>query len=244
MSRKPLDLYATPPEVARAIVSRLAQTIAPAQILEPSAGPGRFVTAALAQWPDAPVLAVDVDGAHEQACMEAGAVEFVHDDWPAFAARADRTRDLYRSPLLVLGNPPFSHAQRHVQSALSLLRDGEHLAFVLRLSFLGANERIGFWERTPLLSLALILPRPSYVDDGNDSTESALFVWRKGFTGRATLEPPILHGSVLAERTAAQGQLGIFDPRLAREPGTDCRRAQANAGPSPLPSLPSTAGGI
>ncbi len=211
MARKPLDLYATPPEVALE-VCRLAaaQGIAPAEVIEPSAGPGRFVRAARATWPElAGVVAIDIDPAHEQACLDAGADEFIHSDWPTCAARVDRNRDLIEAPLLILGNPPFSHALAHVQAALELLRDGEYLVFLLRQSFRGSFERVAFWRRNPALWTATVVPRIPFIGDGGDMADCDVFCWRKGFRGRSENLPPMLWGTALAADRAAQDQLQL-----------------------------------
>ncbi len=209
--RRALDLYATRPEVAQAICERLqAEVRVPDVIVEPSAGPGRFVAAALAVWPGAHVIAVDVDGAHRATCLAAGAAEFHECDWPTWVERNRRAGvNCGHGRLLILGNPPFSHAVQHITAALELLLPGEHLVFLLRQSIRAAKERIGFWARSPLEEAALVLPRPSFIG-GNDSGEYEVLRWTKGHQGRATIAPPILWGSAKAEAEVARDQLGLF----------------------------------
>jgi hypothetical protein len=214
MARKPLDLYATPPAVALAVCRLAARHVSPpAEILEPSAGPGRFVAAARVVWPGARVTAIDVDGAHAEACRAAGARSFVESDWQAYAARMVERRRLtplvFLPPLLVVGNPPFSRAQAHVEAALEVLHDGEHLVFLLRQSFRGAVERVDFWRRTPLLWISTVVPRVSFVDGGNDMGECEVFCWRKGYRGPAHVLPPMLWGALLEGDLAARNQLEL-----------------------------------
>lgn len=216
MARRPLDLYATPPEVAIE-VCRLASAegIAPAEILEPSAGPGRFIAAALQVWPGTRVRAVDVDGAHRDACLAAGAESFTALDWQAYAAAAveRRCREPWiRAPLLILGNPPFMRAQAHVEAALELLQEGEHLVFILRQSFRGAKERVAFWRRSPLLWVSTIVPRIPFIPngEGGDTSDCEVFCWRKGHTRRAEVLPPMLWGKALEEDRAAQHQVELI----------------------------------
>ncbi len=209
--RRALDLYATRPEVAQAICERLqAEVRVPDVIVEPSAGPGRFVAAALAVWPDAHVIAVDVDGAHRATCLAAGAAEFHECDWPTWVERNRRAGvNCGHGRLLILGNPPFSHATAHVDAALRLLREHEHLVFLLRLALLGAEKRVAWWERSPLEEVPLIIPRPSFIG-GNDNAEYGVYRWTKGYRGRPTIAPPILWGAAKAEAEAARHQLGLF----------------------------------
>jgi hypothetical protein len=207
--RRALDLYATRPEVAAEIVERLAAEIrVPDVIIEPSAGPGRFVAAALAAWPRARVIAVDIDGAHRAACLAAGAAEFHECDWPTWVERRGRPA-MYGQRVLILGNPPFSHATAHVDAAIRLLRDGEHLVFLLRLALLGAEKRVAWWERSPLEEVPLIIPRPSFIG-GNDNAEYGVYRWTKGYSGRPTIAPPVLWGAAKTEAEAARQQLSLL----------------------------------
>jgi hypothetical protein len=213
--RRALDLYATRPEVAKEIVERLSAEIRiPDIIIEPSAGPGRFVAAALAVWPRARVIAVDVDGAHRAACLAAGAAEFHECDWPTWVERNRRAGvNGGIGRLLILGNPPFSHATAHVDAALRLLREGEHLVFLLRLALLGAASRVAWWERSPLEEVPLIIPRPGFPkadgSNGSDNAEYGVYRWTKGYRGRPTIALPVLWGAAKAEAEAARNQLPL-----------------------------------
>jgi hypothetical protein len=217
MARQPLDLYATPPDVASAVVKRVHEEHGrPGCIIEPSAGPGRFVVAARARWRGITVDAVDIDGAHREACIAAGAASFRTDDWRAaaarFAAARVRSPELFLpAPLLILGNPPYNQAQAHVEASLEMLRPGERLVFLLRHSFHGAEERIEFFERNPEEWSAIVLPRVPYLDDGGgDSADACVFCWQKGYRGPSRRAHPILWGSALAKREAARAQLDLI----------------------------------
>lgn len=213
-SRRPLDLYATPLEVATEIVARVDQEHGrPGSVLEPSAGPGAFIRAAIARWPGIRVDAVDIDGAHRSSCRDAGAVQFTEGDWRAVAVRFAEERALggdLLAPLLILGNPPYNQAQAHIEAGLGLLRPGERLVFLLRHSFHGAEERVEFFERYPEEWSAVVLPRISYVGDGGDMSDACVFCFQKGFQGPSRRAKPILWGSALANRIAARAQLGLF----------------------------------
>jgi hypothetical protein len=100
---------------------------------------------------------------------------------------------------LIIGNPPFSLWEVHVNKAMNLLKKGGKLAFLLRLNIMGSNPLIkdlGINRQTLLSNLNLInihpiIPRPQFLDESNnillnkhgkkgtDSTEYGLFVWSK-----------------------------------------------------------------
>jgi hypothetical protein len=173
------------------------------------------VRAALDVWPAARVIAVDIDGAHRRACLDAGAAEFCECDWPTWVERegvpvfAPRRRAV-RHRLLILGNPPFSHACVHIDAALRLLLPDEHLVFLLRLALLGAEKRVAWWANSPLEEVPLIIPRPGFpkVDgsSGNDNAEYGVYRWTKGYRGRPTIAPPVLWGDAKANAEAARKQ--------------------------------------
>jgi hypothetical protein len=180
--RAPLDAYCTPTALARAISERLRR-VRPATVVEPSAGLGPFVAAARAVWPTARVTAVDVDPGTHDVLVTAGAHQVVTANWAAAARRAD----------LIVGNPPYLHAEQHVRLALAQMHPGDQLAFLLRLNLLGSRGRVEFWRETPLAWVAPVIPRPSFTPDGGtDATEYALFVWRQGYRGAPQLRRPII----------------------------------------------------
>lgn len=75
---------------------------------------------------------------------------------------------------LILTNPPYSLAIEFLQKSLV---EGLSVAYLLRVNFLGAIERAGFWEKNPPTNLFPLYPRPSFTGDGTDMTEYAWFVW-------------------------------------------------------------------
>ena len=104
-------------------------------------------------------------------------------------------------PRWVIGNPPYSLskfnpstgkftltsvAEEHATRALCL---ADNVAFLLRLNFLGGDERADFWRANPAKVVYVLSQRPSFTTDGGtDSTEYALFVWEKGWRGQTALE--------------------------------------------------------
>jgi hypothetical protein len=191
--RIPLDSYQTPPQLAIALCERVRVAFRPLEIVEPSAGSGSFVYAARLVWPDAHVTANDVDRGRRRELLQAGAHVVLHGEWEHVARTlASNQREDVGGERLVVGNPPFRLAERHVEAGLEWLRAGDRLAFLLRLNLLGSTRRLSFWGRPGLASVAPIVPRPSFTGGGTDGTEYALFTWVKGYRGPARLQRPIV----------------------------------------------------
>ncbi len=187
--RRDRDAYITPLTLARAICDRLAFVIpSPARVVEPSAGTGNFVQAVKAVWAEAVVMAVDIHREHSHDLHLAGAASYVTGDWVAQDVRGFK-------PDLIIGNPPFSHAEVHATHALAQLEDGGHLAFLLPVSFLcGQGRAKRLWSRpAPFGGLRYYLPiaeRPSFTNDGQtDMSEYAVFVWKKGYDANPMVLP-------------------------------------------------------
>ncbi len=166
-SRHPLDAYYTPRTLADAIVGWLDcdffQDAAPWSALEPSVGAGAFVHAVRKQWPRCEVAGVDInpDAAGLRLCT--GHVA----DFATFEAEV---------PHLIVGNPPFSHAEEHAAHACELAQGGI-VALLLRSAFFHGKKRAAFWERYPAVMEYRLVERPSFTGGGTDSAEYSVFVW-------------------------------------------------------------------
>jgi hypothetical protein len=100
-----------------------------------------------------------------------------------------KARDLAmpREVDLIIGNPPYFLAEEHVALARET---APWVAFLLRLSFLGSQERgRTLWSLPGLRWLIPISRRPSFTGGGSDASEYAVFVWERGFTGNAVVLP-------------------------------------------------------
>ena len=97
---------------------------------------------------------------------------------------------------LVLGNPDYAIAEKAVRHCMSLLAPGGHLAFLLRLAFLGGAGRVQLYRDHPLRYLQPVAQRPSFTGGGSDPMEYGLFVWARDFEGghldRGQLLPPLV----------------------------------------------------
>lgn len=166
----PLDRHYTPLPLARVIVAALDEILddTPRFIVEPSAGSGSFLAAAREVWPDAFMLAVDIDPGSS---AREHADRFVNRDW------LEVSREI-RDVDLILGNPPFkgttgiAHVEQcvrtHPAAVVSLILPWSFLGGVERWSHLmaGANRPEMAWP---------ITPRPW----GDKVRETANFVWRE-----------------------------------------------------------------
>lgn len=195
--RQPNEFYPTPPELAYAITSRVAEVVGSVNyIVEPSAGSGSFVRALRHTYPHVPMAAVDVRPEARQQCLDAGATGFYQEDWLEHL----RIEGGLPDHTLVIGNPPYRSgagpkgdlATSHVLAALAHLPTASHLAFLLPLSHFGGQDRgRRLWARPGLLAWFQLPQRPSFIGDGNANSEYAVFIWRAGFQGRAVLLDPL-----------------------------------------------------
>lgn len=183
------DAYFTPPALADAICEKLDGLLPPQRcVWDPCCGELAFVNAALEMWPSAPSV--------------------VGTDLP----ENDFLRPVpaLRGATLIVTNPPYLLAEQFVHRALELTADGGHVAFLLRLSFLGGQGRAdSLWSKRNLRWLAPITPRPSFTPDGKtDAAEYALFVWQRGYHGNAELLEPLRWSRSTSKQLALSGKEG------------------------------------
>lgn len=171
--RKPLDAYYTDDVDARDCVAALH--FAPgSRVLEPHCGGGAFVRALL----DAPnVRIVDANDVNADVCNS-----FVLPGRVNHTFREDFTtfRTGWACWDWIVGNPPFSDAERHIRHALTL---APNVAFLLRLAMLESERRRQFWIDHPLADLFVFGRRPSFMGGKTDSAAYGFFVWRAGHSG-------------------------------------------------------------
>ena len=88
----------------------------------------------------------------------------------------------------VITNPPFNIAQGIIKRALEDVIDGGDVIMLLRLNFLGAQKRQPFWKTAPLKHVYVLSKRPAFINGKTDSIEYAWFIFKRGYTGNATIE--------------------------------------------------------
>lgn len=164
-ARPETDFYATPEWVIARFLAAFGPSIPAAtnRILEPSAGDGALLNPLREWWPEARIDAYDIDPRHP----DVQARDFWFDDGPEHYD-------------LVITNPPYVHAEAFVQYGLSKLNPGGHLALLLRLGFLGSQERAPLWRRSMCESIYVLSERPSFKRGATDFSEYMWAVWKQG----------------------------------------------------------------
>ena len=85
---------------------------------------------------------------------------------------------------MIVSNPPYKLAQEFCEKAISDVKDGWYVIFLLRLNFLESQKRLGFFTKYPPKFIYVHSKRISFTEDGKtDSCAYAHFVWQKGYTG-------------------------------------------------------------
>lgn len=176
--RQPFDAYNTPFDCALAICRWLKEKgIDPERVLEPSAGHGDFVRAVRETWPQAFIVANEIQEklvekpVMREYLLACAAAKKVKQPAPVAPVPMLNTREVLMAaganevlvldflafgtpPVgtysLVIGNPPFSlggGAAAHTAKGIELLSPGGVLAFLMKMHFRGTEARIKFWNR-------------------------------------------------------------------------------------------------
>jgi len=210
--RDPDDYYATTPQLAALICATVKRDFSlqtPSSILEPSCGAGTFLSAIRSTWPGARASGIEV-----------------HDDLAAYArdggfdvALGDTLHADLGSYDLIIGNPPFRHAEAFIPLLLKHLRPRGVLAFILRLNFLATQERYGtLWSIHTPTKVDTLVARPGFTPNGHtDGTDYMVCAWQEGHVGPATLG--FIDNRFVKNRWK---NAGVFpDPRGVRTPKPD-----------------------
>lgn len=203
------DLCMTPLSLARAIVERLVVLRWLRRgdcVLEPSAGDGAFVRAL-------------VEAGMRVHCCELRREE--HAGLARLGATVVADDFLTRTGCwdAVVGNPPYSDADRHVAHALRVTRPGGTVAMLLKAGWMMPRKRDPL--RPAFAHLDGITPRPRFRGEGQDMSEYALHVWSPDRRpGDATIswaitsehpwhvEPPQREGRLLTHAEVAAATTG------------------------------------
>jgi hypothetical protein len=166
--REPLDVYPTPGWC----VDRLLEEVSlpGGHWCEPCAGEGAIIRAVGAQRDDITWSALELRTSCREALVETGALVHICDalEAPSWALR-DRPIDV------IVTNPPFALAEEFLTRALAA---ATHVAFLLRLDFLGSERRSTFLRRTAP-DVRVLPNRPSFVRGKTDNCEYAWFLWQR-----------------------------------------------------------------
>lgn len=172
----PWGRYYTPLAVARQCVAAIPWGIDdPDLILEPSAGAGAFVRAVRERWVFANIDACEPDPDAPVADYQ-GEVTCLHRD--SFESTYRPTKN--GGPDLIIGNPPYRHAEEHIRLALDVVRPGGVVVMLLRLGVLeGVARQERLWSLHPPESVHVLVRRPRFEGPGGaiGRTDASAYAW-------------------------------------------------------------------
>ena len=189
--RRALDAYYTPDKLAELLVSLLPIGPDDLELFDPHVGGGAFVRAFIRATGIGYGMDIDPAAPGRTDCTVFKQGDFLTDTTleagapaTALGARWDHLRDGIE---WIVGNPPYSTAQDHVERALEVSE--RHVAFLLRLGFLESAKRLPFWAKHPCRKVWVLSSRPSFTGNGrHDSCAYGFFWWDKDHTGPTELE--------------------------------------------------------
>lgn len=177
------DRYFTPYPLARELCRQLTydgflQKDASIDLLEPHAGAGSFVEAMRDTFKNASITANDIVEDRER-WLSLGADETRAEDFTKLRGEGHFDG--------IIGNPPYSEAEKHCRFALDNVDPWYGVvAFLLPLGFLESKERnvqskvhqVPFWKQHPATCVYVLAERPSFTGKGTDSNCYGWFVWQ------------------------------------------------------------------
>jgi len=179
MTRSTLDQYFTPSAVIRPVVEQVMPYLQAGPVVEPSFGGGDVLRELAPHCDTSRLVGIELDRFCVDAARAAGVPgRLVHADYLQFDAARVR-------PALIVGNPPYLHAEAFVRRALQHVAPNGAVAFLLRLGFLASRTRYDLMaEQTP--DVTVLAERPSFTADGKtDNSEYAWFVWHRARPARS-----------------------------------------------------------
>jgi hypothetical protein len=185
-ARDKTDWYPTPQALCDwAVAELLPADFTPRSVLDPGAGTGPWGRAARKRWGDEPVImGVEL---RDQPNPDPD----VYDHWliADYLGTFLREDGAGNGWDLVLGNPPYSLAEKFIRSGLyDVDTPGGHILFLLRLGFLASQARgKGLWAQHPPTTVYVCSRRPSFTGDARtDATEYGIYHWSMARRGQPT----------------------------------------------------------
>lgn len=200
--REPEDFYTTPSWCVR----RLLEAWSPPAgdlWLEPSAGNGAIIRSVKAIRDDMHWLAVEKRD-EEREALTIDRCAFYLENFLTFPFPAST----FRMVSVVIGNPPYAHAEEFIHRARSLCPRAE-IVFLLRMAFVSSRERSAFMQAEPP-DLDVLPDRPSFTGEGGDSADYAWLHWPP--VPRAAGAVRVLKLTSLEERQRDRGHRVMIEP--------------------------------
>jgi hypothetical protein len=174
-ARRDYDHYPTPQHTVLGALGLIEK--APGRILDVGAGDGTWGRVARQLWPACHLEGIEVRFDEKPSD---------YDEWHIGDFAVSQPNGRFD---LVMGNPPYSHAENFVRRGYNLLSVGGSLVFLLRLAFLeGQARRDGLFHEIPPYQVAVCSKRPSFSGNGRtNATAFAVFHWRAGYGGTPIL---------------------------------------------------------
>lgn len=145
------------------------------------------------QWPDSTIAAVELRLEEEEKLRDAGATYVSIMDWIQWVTLCHFPPN---KTVISIGNPPFSLAQKHIESSFDFFPTKSLVIYLLRFSFFGGKLRNQeFWKQRGLKFLKYVIPiapRPSFKKGVTDNSEYAVYVWEKDYQGVPVITDSIL----------------------------------------------------
>lgn len=153
--RETEDFYETRECDSIEMIERLARTTTPKIIVEPMAGRGALVRVMRKVWPNAQIIANEINEARSADCRAAGADLVLTGDMFRQSFRAEIPAEKID---LVLSNPAFRFALECAETCIPWATD---TVLLQRLGWLASAERLPFW-RNQRYDFGILASRPSF----------------------------------------------------------------------------------
>lgn len=148
-------------------------------VLDPGAGSGVWGQEGRQRYPDAHIQGFEIRPVEKAE----GYSSWITDDFLAPGYWASYAYDL------IVGNPPYRHAEEFVRISAELLLPGGEIWFLMRLAFLEGQKRaVGLYRDLPPQTVYVCSKRPSFQEDGkSNATAFAVFRWVQGYQGPTSI---------------------------------------------------------
>lgn len=176
------DFYPTPLPLCEKIVSSIvAEFPMGGRVLDPGCGNGHFGVAIKHHFPDCHLVGIDTVDRLSGTMYASVYDEFIIGDYTRPGTVGLFGKSTGKDFELVIGNPPFKHAQRFVEISHAICRN--QIVFLLKLAFLEGQYRAEyFWPKYPPNDVFVLDARVSWDGSGKSNDQAhAVYNWEKKY---------------------------------------------------------------